>query len=69
MIQCDYCEKTFNDDDIDNIFNQNLCNKCLEHILKYDVQHLRDSLHRVKQVNKDDIDLILYRLDKINDKG
>lgn len=66
-IQCIYCDKYFDDDDIVSIFDEPICDDCIDYLLKNNVSYLRNILKRSwGEVDKYDVDYLLERLDKIN---
>lgn len=66
-IQCIYCDKYFDDDDIVSIFDEPICDGCIDYLLKNNVSYLRNMLQTHRgQIDKYDVDYLLERLDKIN---
>lgn len=76
-IQCIHCGKYFDDDDIVSIFDEPICDDCIDYLLKNNVSYLRKILQSsyslallnktlINKVSKDDVDYLLHRLDKIN---
>lgn len=65
-VQCIGCNNYFDDDDIMCIFNENLCDNCIDYMLKNNVDYFRDLIQKMNKIDKQDIDYLFERLDKIN---
>lgn len=66
-VYCYGCAKQFNDDDIAVIFGEYLCDDCIDNALKNDVSFLRRLIGSSK-VDSEDVNYLLSRLEKINNK-
>lgn len=65
-VQCIGCNRYFDDDDIMSIFYENLCDNCIDYMLKNNVDYFRSLIQKNNKIDKYDVDYLLERLDKIN---
>lgn len=66
-IECSSCGKSFNDDDIVSIFDNYICDDCIDYFLKNNPKILRKMIKTTK-VDSEDINYLLYRLEIVNKK-